>query len=148
MAHQGDGEVDASLHASGKFVYLPLCPVHQPHRFQVGDCLGFCLTSVQSHHPAKEEQVVQRREVRIECQFLRADSDETANTVSVAAYRMPSYRSVAVVRLEDCGEHAYRRGLARTIGSQQAEYLTLANAERNTVDSLVVVEALLKILRF
>ena len=79
---------------------------------------------------------------------MRTDPDEAANSISITTYRMPSYRDVAAVRLQNCGEDTYRRGLASTIGPQKAKDLTLINGEGDAVDSLVLVKAFMKIFRY
>ena len=61
---------------------------------------------------------------------------------------MASYRSVATVWFQHRRQHTYSSSLASSIGSQQTEDLTPMNGEGNAVNSLVIVEALMKVLRY
>ena len=94
------------------------------------------LAATQSGHSPEEYEVVHRGQLRVEGELLWADADDLSYLVAVARDGVAADGDVAVVGLENGGEHSDGRGLAGSVRPEQAEDLLGADGEGDVVDGL------------
>ena len=94
------------------------------------------LAATQSGHSPEEHEVVDCGQLRVEGELLWTDADDLSYLVALPRDGVAADGDVAVVGLENGGEHSDGRGLASSVRSEQAEYLLGADGEGDVVDGL------------
>ena len=65
MAHEGNGQVDPTLHTTGKFIYPAFFgSIRQSHQFQVCHRLLAGFQAAETRHPSEKHQVIKSGHIR------------------------------------------------------------------------------------
>jgi len=88
--------------------------------------------------------VLLNRQILVKPEMLRHVADDFLYLLGLVDYIEARDMSFAPGRLEQPAEHLESGGLARAVGSQQAEYLTFGNLEIYIPDSDDIAELLAK----
>jgi len=134
LVQQPHPDVDAALHPAGIGLDALLGPVLETDLLEhLVDARGKRFAG-KSVHISPEIEVLQRCKVLVERQFLRDDSDAVLDRHGLARDGMPADGGVAAGRGEEGGEYGDGGGLARAVGSEQAEDLALLDVKGNAFD--------------
>jgi len=94
---------------------------------------------------AEELEVFAGAHLAVDGEFLRHDADEPANVARGTDDRLAEQAHRAVGRLEQAGKDRQQRGLAGTIGAEEAEDFSFADLESDSRESLERAVALVQI---
>ena len=134
---QAHGDVRPTLHPTGVGLDAVLRAVGQTHDLQhVCDAL-FEVSPVQVLQLPEELQVLQRGQVGIQGYVLRNQTDQR---LASPGQGLPQQRHVAAVGCQQSRDHRDRRGLAGTVGAQQAVGLPGSDLKTHPVDGCVIPE--------
>ena len=128
---QAGGEVETSFHAAAVGLHFVASAIgeaderqHRCDRLIEGG-------RGQSIQRAEQAQVVARRELVVEREILRHQSDSSLHGIGIAAEPHAVDRDCAVIGCDQSGNHRHRRRLAGAVGPQQTDELSAFDIERD-----------------
>ena len=133
-------ERELLLHPAGEELRLPVLEPGQPGE---GEQVAGALRLLRARHAPKlreEVEVLGNREVGIQAEPLRHVARARLARVRVADDRVAEDESVARRWLDDGGQHADERGLARPVRAEQAEELAARDRQVHAVDRHDIAE--------
>src|SRR5215469_13362961 len=137
------GEIQTPLHSAGERANDVIGARSKSDRLEGALTRSAQRVTREVIHSAPELEILPRREVEIEGNCLRHDSNERARRrTSVDVYAVDG--DLARIARENSRDHRDGSGLAGAVGTQQAVNLTPRYSEPNSVDGDSGAEALLE----
>jgi hypothetical protein len=137
-----------ALHAARELADVVLLPVGQADGLEHLIHPGVERCPTQAVHLAPEDEVLPRRKVGVEGDILWYHAQAGLGGFGCAADRMAHDQGVALVGLEQAGQHRDGGGLARAVGPEQAQDLALLDGEIHALHGLKVAKGLAEVLDF
>ena len=85
--------------------------------------------------PTDEQEVLATGEVFVDRGVLPRQTDAAAHAVGIFGDVDPGHERLTGIGLQDGGEDAHHRRLARTIGAEQTQHRAVGNTDVDTVES-------------
>ena len=136
LVDEGAAQGQFLLHAPRQVPCQPLAMALQSGE---GEQPGFALALLGGWHPVQvceKVEVLLHREPAVEAEHLRHVADAGVDRGGVADGVGPQHARLTRARPHDGGKHLQRRGLARAVGAEQSEDLTLGDGQGEAVDCL------------
>ncbi|MNT03907.1 hypothetical protein D3C72_1384640 [compost metagenome] len=144
--HQRLRHQHAPLHAAGQLAHVG---VRLAGEVQVGhDFVDPVVVARQAEIARLQPQRLPNREKRIENQFLGHHAEHAARHAVVVHHIVPEHAHAARIGAVQAREDRDQRGLAGTVGTEQAEELAALDGETDTLERLQVAVALADIGNF
>ena len=141
IVHQCAGEVESTHHAAGVLGNVILAAIRQSH--EVKDS-GHAITQSASRHAVQsgeEQRVFLAGQFLVQRQGLGCVADLLAN-VGMQRISTGTYGHTATVGFEPTHQRVNGGGLARPVGTEETEYLTGGDVERDVIDGDQLAELL------
>ena len=132
--HQGLGHQHAALHAAGKLAHVRVGLVGQAEVVQ--QLVDPVVVAVHAEIAALDAQRLAHAEEGVEDQLLRHDAQGPARRGVVVDDVVAHHAHPAFGGLGQAGQHADQRGLAGTVGTEQAEEFAAGDVEADAPKGL------------
>src|SRR5690348_3420187 len=146
MMHEPFGQLNSSLHATGKSLDALIGAVRQRHMSQHGCDAGLQFSAVQSVEMSLMPQVLRCRELHVHALRLKDDADAAADLVGLPARIKAAHQCAPTGWQHERGENAKQRRLAASVGSEQGEDLARIHGEGDPIQRRALAIIVAKIL--